>query len=251
MTTTPTYLLLGGAGGIGAATARRLVAGGARVALAGRRAEPMTALAAELGAGVVGTHVADLTTFDAVEGAVTAAEAAAQQAGSTLAGIANLVGSILLKPAHLTREEEYQEVLAQNLTSAFATVRAAGKHFAKHGSVVLVATAAARHGLANHEAIAAAKGGVIGLARSAAATYASRGMRCNVVAPGLVRTPMAERITGNPAAEKASAAMHALGRIGEPEDVAPAIAWLLGPEAPWVTGQVIGVDGGLATVRSR
>jgi NAD(P)-dependent dehydrogenase (short-subunit alcohol dehydrogenase family) len=119
------------------------------------------------------------------------------------------------------------------------------------GSVVLTATAAARHGLANHEAIAAAKGGVIALARSAAATYAGKGLRVNVVAPGLVRTPMAARITATPAAEQASAAMHALGRIGEPDDVAPAYVWLLGAESSWVTGQEIGVDGGLATLRSR
>ncbi|MBA3918645.1 MAG: oxidoreductase [Gemmatimonas sp.] len=245
-----TFLLLGGAGGIGAATARRLVAAGHRVVLAGRSAAPMDALAAELGAGVLATHVADLTTFDAVEQAAQAAQAAAP-ADAPLVGVANLVGSILLKPAHLTREDEYAQVIAQNLTSAFATVRAAAKVLPSGGSVVLVATAAARHGLANHEAIAAAKGGVIGLMRSTAATYASRGLRCNVVAPGLVRTPMAARITGNEAAEKASASLHALGRIGEADDVAPAVAWLLGADAAWVTGQVIGVDGGLATVRSR
>lgn len=242
--TAPAFLLLGGAGGIGAATARRLVAGGARVFLAGRSEAPLASLGAELGAAY---HVGDLTTFDAVDAAFAAATASL----GALTGVANLVGSIVLKPAHLTREDEYHTTIAQNLTSSFATVRAAARTMTGGGSVVLVATAAARHGLANHEAIAAAKGGVIALARSAAATYASKGLRVNVVAPGLVRTPMASRITSNSAAEAASAAMHALGRIGEPDDVAPAIAWLLGSDASWVTGQEIGVDGGLATVRSR
>jgi NAD(P)-dependent dehydrogenase (short-subunit alcohol dehydrogenase family) len=121
----------------------------------------------------------------------------------------------------------------------------------KGGSVVLVSSAAARLGLANHEAIAAAKAGVIGLTLSAAATYAARGLRVNAVAPGLVRTPLTARITGSEAALKASTALHALGRIGEPEDVASAIAWLLDPAQSWVTGQVLGVDGGLATLRSR
>jgi NAD(P)-dependent dehydrogenase (short-subunit alcohol dehydrogenase family) len=119
------------------------------------------------------------------------------------------------------------------------------------GSIVLVSSAAARVGLANHEAIAAAKAGVIGLALSAAATYAPRGIRVNCVAPGLVRTPLTSRITENEAALKGSLAMHALGRIGEASDVASAMEWLLDPAQAWVTGQVIGVDGGLASLRPR
>jgi NAD(P)-dependent dehydrogenase (short-subunit alcohol dehydrogenase family) len=119
------------------------------------------------------------------------------------------------------------------------------------GSIVLMSTAAARVGLANHEAIAAAKAGVVGLVISAAATYAPKGIRVNCVAPGLVRTPMTERLTANEASLKASVALHALGRIGEPADVAAAIEWLLDPAQTWVTGQVIGVDGGLGSVRSR
>ena len=111
--------------------------------------------------------------------------------------------------------------------------------------------AAARTGVPNHAAIAAARAGIIGLTRSAAATYASRGLRINAVAPGLVRTPMTERITENPSASKASEALHALGRLGEPDDVARMICWLLDPLQSWITGQVFGIDGGLSTVRSR
>ena len=119
------------------------------------------------------------------------------------------------------------------------------------GSIVLVSSAAAQIGLANHEAIAAAKGGITGLTLAAAASYAARGIRVNAVAPGLVKTRLAERLTANEKSEQASIGMHALGRLGEPEDVAAAIAFLLDPANDWITGQVLGVDGGLGSVRSR
>jgi NAD(P)-dependent dehydrogenase (short-subunit alcohol dehydrogenase family) len=237
-------LILGAAGGIGSALARRLSSAGTSLVLAGRDASRLGPLAAETGATAV---VADATR----PGEVEAAAAAAVAAHGRLDGVANCVGSILLKPAHLTSEEEWDAVVAANLKSAYSAVRAAARAMTAGGSVVLVSSAAARLGLANHEAIAAAKAGVIGLALSAAATYAPKGIRVNAVAPGLVRTPMTARITGSEASLKASTALHALGRIGEPEEVASAIAWLLDPAQSWVTGQVIGVDGGLATLRSR
>jgi NAD(P)-dependent dehydrogenase (short-subunit alcohol dehydrogenase family) len=131
-------------------------------------------------------------------------------------------------------------------------VRAAGRLLKTDGgSVVLVSSAAARIGLANHEAIAAAKAGLEGLARSAAATYARQRIRFNVVAPGLVRTPLTQGLVASELAEKASLAMHPLGRLGEPGDVARAIAWLLDPAQSWITAQVLGVDGGLADVKAR
>ena len=122
---------------------------------------------------------------------------------------------------------------------------------AEGGAVVLVSSAAARVGLANHEAIAAAKAGIVGLVLSAAATYAKQRIRFNAVAPGLTRTPLTKGLVASELAEKASVGMHPLGRLGEPEDVARAIQWLLDPLQGFVTAQVIGVDGGLADVRCR
>lgn len=233
----------GATGGIGTAVSRLLTAGGYRLLIAGHTPEKLVALAQELDAPY---YELDATKIAAVEACLTHGH---DQLGG-LHGVVNCVGSVLLKPAHLTSEDEWSQTIALNLTSAFATVRAAAKTMRDGGSVVLMSSAAARLGLANHEAIAAAKAGVIGLAQSAAASYAARGLRFNAVAPGLVKTPMTERIWSNPKSAEASIAMHALGRLGEPEDVASLIAWLLDPKNDWVTGEVFSIDGGLSRVRT-
>lgn len=233
--------LIGAAGGIGSALARRLHATGHEVILAGRTEASLASLGTELGAEHI---VVDATSFDELDQAV--------QRSAPVNAVVNCAGSLLLKPAHLTTQEEWRSTLDLSLTTAFATVRAGARAMMNTGgSIVLCATAAARAGFANHEAVAAAKGGVISLTMSAAATYGARNIRVNCVAPGLVSTPLTSRITQNEAALKASQGMHALGRIGTPEDVASAMAFLVDPANSWITGQVIGVDGGLGTIRPR
>ena len=242
---TPVYVILGATGGIGSEVSRRLAEGGARLVLGARSEEPLKELAGELGADA---YPLDATRYEDVQGIVDHAT----EAHGRLDGLVNCVGSILIKPAHLTSVEEFEATLALNLHSAFYAVKAAARAMMKGGgAIVLTASAVAQTGLVNHEAISAAKAGVIGLAKAAAATYAHRDVRVNCVAPGLVQTPLTERITKNEAGRKQSEAMHALGRLGNPADVASAIVWLLSPEQGWVTGQVLAVDGGLGSLRPR
>ena len=238
-------LVIGAAGGIGSSLVRLLVADGARVYLAGRDATRLQAVAGEVGMPFGTVDASDPDQVDAC------ADLAATELGG-LTGIVNCAGSLLLKPAHLTSTADWNATLAANLTSGFGCVRAAGRLLkAEGGSVVLVSSVAARVGLPNHEAIAAAKAGLIGLVLSAAATYARQRIRFNAVAPGLVRTPLTRGLVSSEPSEKASVAMHPLGRLGEPEDVARAIAFLLDPAQNWITAQVLGVDGGLGDVKSR
>ena len=235
-------LITGGAGGIGGALARMLVGRGDAVVLFGRTAGPLYALAGALGPRAIAV-VGDARRADDLAGAV----ARGVGAFGKLDGLAHCVGSIRIKPMHLTTPEEFAETVETNLTTAFLACRAAIEPMRKGdgGSIVLVSAVAARQGLNNHESVAAAKAGVEGLVRSAAISYARQQIRFNAVAPALIETPLTAPLIATEAARAFSTSIHPLGRLGRPDDVAHAIAYLLGPESGWITGQVLGVDGGL------
>jgi 3-oxoacyl-[acyl-carrier protein] reductase len=230
-------IIFGATGGIGSALARQLAAQGAQLTLVARDNPKLTALAAEV--------TADARTCDVTDGLAveTCVDDVVNQFGR-INGVVNCVGSLLLKPAHLTTDAEWANVIAVNLTSSFHILRATTNVMMKTGggSLVFMTSAVAQRGMINHEAIAAAKAGIVGLAQSAAATYARFNIRVNCVAPGLTR---------HEASLKASTALHPLGRIGEPEEVASAIRWFLDPMQQWVTVQVLAVDGGLSSVQAR
>jgi NAD(P)-dependent dehydrogenase (short-subunit alcohol dehydrogenase family) len=216
------------------------------VALVGRDRARTDALAADLGPSAT-AFTADAT----VAAEMTSAIAAAVERLGPPEALVHAVGSTLLKPAHALSDAELDDVLAVNLLSAFYALRPFVRAVPRgeSASIVLFSSAATRIGLLNHEAIAAAKGGIDGLVTSAAASYAGRGIRVNAIAPGLVRSNLTRRLVEHEGTLRASVAMHPLGRVGEPEDVAGLAAFLVSAAAAWITGQVIAVDGGLSGVK--
>lgn len=174
--------------------------------------------------------------------------AGTEQGSRVLDGYVHFPGSLLLKSAHATKVEEWEEILRVNLTSAFIGLKAALIPMRKqgHGSLVFLSSVAASRGLPSHEAIAAAKAGIEGMARSAAASYPH--LRMNCVAPGLTAARMTQRIISSEPALQASLSLNAIKRPGTGNDIAAAVEFLLGEGSAFVTGQVIAVDGGMSTL---
>jgi len=238
----PIAYIAGITGSIGQELAQRLIQAGWTVAGIARSPDKL-----ELNGVTVAQ--ADATDAEAVNAAF---DELKEKVGPPSAYV-HAVGSIILKPAHTTKDEEWTQTIDLNLNSAFYGLRAAVKAMIKGdgGSIVLISSTAAQVGLPSHEAIAAAKGGVEALARSAAATYANKGVRVNSIALGLVESNMSQPMVSSDTARKISEAMHPLGRIGQPKDAASLIAWLVSEDASWVTGQAWAVDGGVSACRQK
>lgn len=238
-----TVLIYGGTGGIGAATARALKAEGYGLHLVARDGARLAELAAELDA----THtVADVTAPESFQ-------QVAAEAGTQLAGLVYAVGSIRLKPLARLGLADFEADFRLNAAGAALAVQAALPALKAHegtASVVLFSSIAAQQGFAAHASVAMAKGAVEGLTRALAAELAPR-IRVNAVAPSLTRTPLARSLTDNAQMAEAIAQMHALGRLGEPRDIANLAAFLIGDKSSWITGQVMGVDGGRSSLRTK
>jgi NAD(P)-dependent dehydrogenase (short-subunit alcohol dehydrogenase family) len=238
---TSIVLITGASGGIGRALAHQLHAQGHRVAAVGREAERLAAVGATV------RIAADTTT---PEGAALAVAACQEALGAAPTLLAHCVGSTLIAPLHRTRAEAYREVMRVNLDSAVFMLQAwIAALKGEPGAAVFASSVVARIGVANHEAIAAAKGGVEALVRSAAATYAAQGLRVNAVAPGMTETPMTAGMLKMPAMREGASKQYPLGGVQTADQVADVMAWLLGDGAARLTGQVIAVDGGFTTVR--
>lgn len=236
-------IIYGGAGGVGAATARLLVAEGQGVHLVGRDAAKLAAVAAPLHAS---TSVADVT--DPAAFARVMAEA-----GDGVRGLVYAAGTINLKPVGRLTVQDFEQDFRVNALGAVLAVQAALpalKAAEGTASIVLFSTVAVAQGFTAHASVAMAKGAIEGLTLALAAELAPK-VRVNAIAPSLTRTPLAKALTSNEQMATAIAQMHALQRLGEPEDVAELAAFLTGPKAGWITGQIIGVDGGRSSLRTK
>ena len=165
-------------------------------------------------------------------------------------GLVNCIGSILIKPLHGTSLDEFNDVITTNLFSSYFLLASFARRM-KDGSAIFFSSVAGSKGLSNHEVISAAKAGIEGFARSAAATYAKDNLRVNVIAPSIMDSNMSQKILSSDTAREVSKNMHPISKIGDTDDILPVIKWLLNPDTKWVTGQTIHVDGGLSTVKPR
>ena len=225
------YIVFGGSRGIGSAVAESLISQGHAVWSVSRN-----------GQAPAGAHA---ITWDAIS------DEAILDLPSEIHGVVYAPGSINLKPFRGLKLDEFRadfEVNAMGAVKALQACLPAMKSAGK-ASVVLFSTVAVQTGMPFHASIAMAKGAIEGLTRSLAAEWAPQ-IRVNSVAPSLVNTDLAARLLSTPEKVEASGKRHPLQRVGEPNDIASAVLFLLGEGSDWITGQVMAVDGGIGSLRA-
>jgi len=228
------YLLAGASGGIGLATATLLASQGHKLYIISSQADKLRHLPNT-------TFLSDGYMQDSWQ---------PENWPDNLDGLVYHPGSIRLKPFRAIKPEEFLADFELNVLGAVRVLQASLKALknGKQSSVVLYSSVAVAQGMAFHSSIAAAKGAVEALGRSLAAELAPT-VRVNVIAPSLTDTPLATKLLSDQEKVNAAAQRHPLKRIGQPQDHAQLCAFLLGEESSWITGQVIGVDGGLSVIR--
>ncbi len=235
-------IIFGATGGIGSALARSLATAGRRLHLVARDPEKLAALAVDLGASWASC---DVSAPDQIGPALA-------QVAEPVDGLAYAVGTINLKPLARLAPDEMLAAYRVNALGAALAVQAALPRLKESGqaSVLLFSSVAVAQGFPNHAAISMAKGAVEGLTRALAAELAPA-IRVNCLAPSLTQTPLAAPLLANEQIARSIAAQHPLQRLGEPKDIAALGAFLMSPEAEWITGQIIGIDGGRGVLRGK
>lgn len=233
-------VVTGGASGIGAATAKRLAEEGARVVIldANPPAEPPFENATSL--------LVDVRSEAEVQSAM---EEVARRFGC-VDSLINNAGIAIRKPVGEADEASWTDVVDVNLKGAFLCSKHALRFMPRFGSIVHMSSVVGITGVRERGAYSAAKGALVALARNMAMDYAERGIRVNCICPGFVRTPFIQGLISEPEREKKLTSMHPLGRLGEPEDIANAVLFLVSDESSWITGHALVVDGGFSSCRA-
>ncbi len=228
------YVIIGGSAGIGHGIVSRLLTGGANVTVVSRTRG----------------SIKELEQVKHIELDVTSGDLVAEQLPEIIDGLAYCPGSINLGPVRGLKPEAMLADYQLNVVGAVKCIQAAlpGMKGANSPSIVMFSTVAVSQGMPMHASVAAVKGAIEGLTRSLAAEFAPR-IRVNCIAPSLTDTPLAERLLSNDQKRAMMAERHPMKRIGTVEDIASAATFLLSDDASWITGQVLGVDGGLSTLR--
>jgi len=238
-------IVTGAGSGIGAASARRFAAEGAHVVVADIRLQKADEVAAEItadGGSAIGSQV-DVSDNDSVEAMV----ATAVNAYGGLDVLFNNAGTLRPGTAVELSVADWDLVMAVNVRSVFLGAKHAVPAMMTRGggSIVNTASVSGLHGDGGAVVYAASKAAVINLTRALSTDHAPDGIRVNAICPGTIRTPPVERMMADPAVLQLNIDAHALGRLGQPEEIAAVAAWLASDESSFVTGEAITVDGGL------
>jgi NAD(P)-dependent dehydrogenase (short-subunit alcohol dehydrogenase family) len=229
-------VITGGASGIGAASARLLAQEGASVAVIDtHECEPVDDRAISL--------VADIRSSADVQRAV---EAVARKYGC-IDVLVNNAGIAIRRSVEDADESSWSDVLDVNLNGAFRCSKQALRFMPGNGSIIHMASVTGITGVRDRAAYSSAKGALVALTRNMAMDYAARRIRVNCICPGFVRTPFIQAMTSDRERCDRLTALHPLGRLGEPQDIANAVLFLASDEASWITGQSLVVDGGFSS----